>query len=117
METVTISSTFRIVLPQKAREALGLRTGDKARVLAFRNRIEVIPVRDVRTLRGYLKGIDTSFERDGDLALEAAMTGHEERLALADSIIYATAQKHGAVLWTQDAHFAQKAGVRSQAKT
>jgi hypothetical protein len=45
---------------------MGLRSGEKARVLAFRNRIEVIPIRDVRALRGYLKGIDTSFVREGD---------------------------------------------------
>lgn len=36
------------------------------------------------------------------LALSAAATG----LPLADSLIYVTAQLHGAVLWTQDAHFA-----------
>ncbi|MFH1499534.1 MAG: type II toxin-antitoxin system VapC family toxin [Verrucomicrobiota bacterium] len=53
---------------------------------------------------------------DAELALEAAAVGVEERLALADSIIYATAQKHGAVLWTQDAHFTEKPGVRYQAK-
>jgi len=41
-------------------------SGEKARMLSFRNRIEVIPVRDIRSLRGYLKGIDTTFVRDGD---------------------------------------------------
>lgn len=66
METVTISPKFQIVIPQKIREAMGLRTGEKARMLSFRNRIEVIPVRNVQSLRGYLKGIDTSLERDGD---------------------------------------------------
>ena len=66
METVTISPKFQIVIPQRIREAMGLRSGEKARMLAFRNRIEVIPVRDIRSLRGYLKGIDTSFVRDGD---------------------------------------------------
>lgn len=66
METVTISPKFQIVIPQKIREAMGLRSGEKARMLSFRNRIEVIPVRDVRSLRGYLKGIDTSLIRDGD---------------------------------------------------
>ena len=45
---------------------MGLRPGEKAHVLAFRNRIEIIPIRDVRTLRGYLKGIDTSVVREGD---------------------------------------------------
>jgi AbrB family looped-hinge helix DNA binding protein len=66
VETVTISPKFQIVIPQRIRESMGLRSGEKARVLAFRNRIEVIPIRDVRALRGYLKGIDTSVVREGD---------------------------------------------------
>jgi len=66
METVTISPKFEVVIPQRIREAMGLRSGEKAKVVSFRNRIEIIPMREVRNLRGYLKGIDTSFERDGD---------------------------------------------------
>jgi AbrB family looped-hinge helix DNA binding protein len=66
METVTISPKFQIVIPPRIREAMGLRSGEKAKVVSFRNRIEIIPMRDIRKLRGYLKGIDTSFERDGD---------------------------------------------------
>ena len=66
METVTISPKFQVVIPQKVREAMGLSSGDKAKVFAFRNRIEIVPERDIRTLRGYLKGIDTSFLREGD---------------------------------------------------
>ena len=66
METVTISPKFQIVIPQRIRESMGLRSGEKAHVLAFRNRIEVIPIRDMRALRGYLKGIDTSVVREGD---------------------------------------------------
>ncbi|MFM8880055.1 MAG: AbrB/MazE/SpoVT family DNA-binding domain-containing protein [Verrucomicrobiota bacterium] len=66
METVTISPKFQVVIPQRIREAMGLRSGEKAKVVSFRNRIEIIPMRDIRKLRGYLKGIDTSFERDGD---------------------------------------------------
>ena len=38
--------------------------------------------------------------------------GHRLKLPLADSIIYATAQAHGATLWTQDAHFDGLPGVR-----
>jgi AbrB family looped-hinge helix DNA binding protein len=64
MQTVTISPKFQVVIPQRVRELMGLRSGEKAHVLSFRNRIEIIPVRDVRNLRGYLKGIDTAFERD-----------------------------------------------------
>mgnify|MGYP000067629734 FL=1 len=68
METVTISPKFQVVIPQKIREAMGLRSGEKAKVFSFRNRIEIIPVRAIGSLRGYLKGIDTSFVRDGDRA-------------------------------------------------
>jgi predicted nucleic acid-binding protein len=44
-------------------------------------------------------------ELDPDLAIYAAKTGKENNLALADSIIYATAKKKNAILWTQDKHF------------
>ncbi len=53
---------------------------------------------------------------DGHLALEAATVGHEEGLALADSIIYATARLHRALLWTQDEHFKGKSNVRFKPK-
>jgi predicted nucleic acid-binding protein len=53
---------------------------------------------------------------DSDLALEAAWVGHEERLAFADSIIYAVAKRHEATVWTQDAHFEGKANVRFKTK-
>jgi predicted nucleic acid-binding protein len=49
---------------------------------------------------------------DPDLALEAAWIGSEEKLAFADSIIYAVARRHDAVIWTQDAHFAGRLNVR-----
>ncbi len=45
---------------------------------------------------------------DLPLALEAAVNG----LPLADSLIYATTQHHGAELWTQDSHFDGMPGVR-----
>lgn len=51
-----------------------------------------------------------------DLAIEAAAVGHEEKLALADSIIYTVAKKWDAVLWTQDEHFSGKANVQYRAK-
>ena len=43
-----------------------------------------------------------------NIALGAAATG----LPLANSLIYATAQTRGAILWTQDAHFKALAGVK-----
>ena len=42
---------------------------------------------------------------DGSLAINAAHYGIEYKLPLADSIIYATAQKFDALVWTQDCDF------------
>jgi toxin FitB len=46
------------------------------------------------------------------IALAAAKIGHELRLPMADSIIYATAKSYGASLWTQDADFEGLPGVK-----
>lgn len=50
------------------------------------------------------------------LALEAARLSLESGLAMADAVILATARAHGAVLWTQDAHFVGLQGVEFRAK-
>jgi len=49
---------------------------------------------------------------DADLALRAAVLGQRHKLPLADSIIYATAQRAKATVWTQDADFAGLSDVR-----
>ena len=49
---------------------------------------------------------------DSGLAVEAAYCGIEYKLPLADSVIYATARKHGAIVWTQDADFKDLKDVR-----
>jgi len=51
-----------------------------------------------------------------EIALAAAALSIESRLPMADSIILATAQVHGATLWTQDEHFQGMAGVAYIAK-
>lgn len=53
---------------------------------------------------------------DLELSLEAAAVGQREKLAMADSIIYATAVRHEAVLWTQDEHFEGMAQVEFRRK-
>lgn len=50
------------------------------------------------------------------LALASARIGLEHNLPLADSVIYSTAQSHGATLWTQDADFKGLPGVQYKAK-
>jgi AbrB family looped-hinge helix DNA binding protein len=66
METVTVSPKYQIVIPRRVREALGIEPGQKVQVIAYQNRIELVPVRSARSLRGFLKGIDTSVEREAD---------------------------------------------------
>lgn len=46
-----------------------------------------------------------------EIALLAAQLSVEHKLALADSLIYATARAFQATLWTQDAHFSGLEGV------
>ncbi len=47
-----------------------------------------------------------------DLTMELALLASTYQLPLADSIIYATTQKHGATLWTLDEHFKGLPGVK-----
>jgi len=51
-------------------------------------------------------------ELDSSLALSAAHISIELKLAMADSIILATARAYNATLWTQDEHFKDIQGVR-----
>ena len=77
----------------------------------LRERGEDDALQIVATMR---QGLVVDF--DAELALEAAFLAQQENLAFADSIIYAVAQKHRALLWTQDAHFKGRANVRYMAK-
>ena len=66
MEAVTISPKYQVVIPRKIREALNLKPGLKVQVLAYGNRIELIPLRKLSDMRGFLKGIDTDVDREPD---------------------------------------------------
>ena len=66
MSTVRVSPKFQVVIPLEIRQALRLRPGQKLQVLRFENRIELIPVPDIKAMRGFARGIDTSVPRDQD---------------------------------------------------
>jgi AbrB family looped-hinge helix DNA binding protein len=66
METVTVSPKFQVVIPKEIRESLKLAPGQKIQALLYENRIELIPVRPIKKMRGFLKGIDTTISRDTD---------------------------------------------------
>ncbi len=66
MQTVTVSPKFQIVIPRVVRESLQLRPGQKMQVIEYAGRIELVPERSIVFLRGFLKGINTDFEREND---------------------------------------------------
>ncbi|MCP4215571.1 MAG: AbrB/MazE/SpoVT family DNA-binding domain-containing protein [bacterium] len=64
METVTVSSDYRVVIPQRVRERMHLQPGKKLQVLVFDDRIELIPIRPMKEMRGFMKGFDPEFSRE-----------------------------------------------------
>lgn len=66
MQIVTVSPKYQVVIPKAIRESLQLRPGQKMQVIEYDGRIEFIPERDINELRGFLKGINTEFEREED---------------------------------------------------
>jgi len=66
MQTVTVSPKYQVVIPKAVREALKLHPGQKMQIVEYAGRIELIPERDIKELRGFLKGINTEFKREED---------------------------------------------------
>jgi AbrB family looped-hinge helix DNA binding protein len=66
MSTVKVSPKFQVVIPREVRESLGIRAGQRVQVIAYDDRVEFIPVKPMKQMRGFLKGIDTTVERDED---------------------------------------------------
>lgn len=64
MEAVKISPKFQVVIPREVRQKLQLIAGQKMQVIAYGNRIELIPEREIADMRGFLGGIDTTVERE-----------------------------------------------------
>ena len=67
MDTVTLSPRFQVVIPRAIRKAMGLKAGEKLRVLCYGNRVELVPVRKIKDMRGFAAGMDTTIQRDRDL--------------------------------------------------
>ena len=66
METVKISNKYQIVIPKRTREAIGLRSGENLKIMAYDGRIELIPEKPMKSFRGIAAGIDTQFDRGED---------------------------------------------------
>lgn len=66
METVTVSPKFQVVIPKSVREALHITAGQRIQAVAVDGRVELILLRPVQELRGFLRGMDTTVVRDED---------------------------------------------------
>lgn len=64
MDVVTISPKFQVVIPRAVRERLGLEPGQKVQALVYEDRVEFIPLRPAKAMRGFLKDLDTTLPRD-----------------------------------------------------
>ncbi|OGO38957.1 MAG: AbrB family transcriptional regulator [Chloroflexi bacterium RBG_16_57_8] len=66
MDTVTVSPKYQIVIPRAIRESLKIRPGQKVKVILYGEGVAIIPVKPIKEMRGFLRGIDTTVEREPD---------------------------------------------------
>ncbi len=66
MDTVTLSPKFQVVIPQRIRESLHLKAGQKMQMINFEGQIVIVPLRPISEMRGAFKGMNTNFEREPD---------------------------------------------------
>ena len=66
MTAVTVSPKYQIVIPKEIRESMGIVSGQKVQIMSYQGRIEVIPLKPMTEMRGFLEGIDTTVTREED---------------------------------------------------
>jgi len=66
MDTVTVSPKYQVVIPLAVRKRMQIRPGERLQVISFDDRIELVPLRPMREMKGFLKGLDARFQRDED---------------------------------------------------
>ena len=66
MSVVTVSPKFQVVIPRHIREALKLEPGQKVEAFEYDGRVEFVPVRPAKAMRGFLRGLNTAVPRDRD---------------------------------------------------
>lgn len=64
MATVKVSSKYQIVIPQDVRERIDLKPGQDVVIIEKDGVIHVIPLKPIKEMRGFAKGIDTTNLRD-----------------------------------------------------
>ena len=66
MYTVTLSEKYQLNFPREFSESFGLEAGDSFEIISYNNRIELVPIKPMKTLKGIFQGIDTNIVREND---------------------------------------------------
>ena len=66
MPAVTISPKYQVVIPKEIREEMKIEPGQKVQMLIYKGNLVLVPLRPMEDMRGFVKGIDTTIERDED---------------------------------------------------
>ena len=66
MTAVTVSPKYQIVIPKEIRESMGIVSGQQVQLMPYQGRLEVIPLKPMEQMRGFLEGIDTTVAREED---------------------------------------------------
>ena len=66
MPIVKVSPKFQVVIPKEIRENSGIKVGSKMDIFVYDGRIELVPIKSIKSLKGSLSGIDTNIQRDSD---------------------------------------------------
>lgn len=64
MVNVTVSSKYQIVLPKDIRDSLSIKPGDKLDVVERKGILHLVPLRGIKSLRGFAKGCTFKGLRD-----------------------------------------------------
>ena len=66
MLTVKVSPKYQVVIPLEIRQELHVNPGERLQVLTYQGRIEFIPIKNLKNMRGFAQGmgIDSRIERE-----------------------------------------------------
>lgn len=66
MNLISVSPKYQMTIPKEIRKNIDIQPGEKIQVILYKNRIEYIPVKSINNLRGFLKGMNSSLDREED---------------------------------------------------
>ena len=64
MESVTVSSKYQVIIPEKVRREAGIKPGDKMAVIVKHRIIHYVPIKPLEATKGMVPGLDTRDLRD-----------------------------------------------------